>query len=353
MRELLGVSLKVPLSEERCVMSAPNFYLDYLDSQDVGGSVGSGLIDPLDGLEFEHSVFDGNTPARPQIRLGDQGFNCGRRDLPLYLDLETVPDEERMHLFDLPPLPEVPAETTSANCPEPAEILKLDLAGLKEQLARLNPDAAYLELLQAEEERTAKKPRSGLKDACKSILAAKNATANAERDRLKQMATCPEMCRIVAVGWARGDENPRSSVVNGPDVETSERQLLEAIWIMIQECAPIVGYNLLGFDLQVIRARSVLLGVEPSRTIDDSPWSKRDIADLMLNRFGRGGIGGRPMKLKQLAKLYGIPVPAGDVDGSQVQRLLAEDPEKLGEYVRSDVHISRELHRKWQGYWCD
>jgi len=58
------------------------------------------------------------------------------------------------------------------------------------------------------------------------------------------------------------------------------------------------------------------------------------------------------MKLKQLCKLYGIEVPAGDVDGSQVLDLMRSEPGKVGEYVRSDVDVTRSLHNKFKGFFC-
>lgn len=57
-------------------------------------------------------------------------------------------------------------------------------------------------------------------------------------------------------------------------------------------------------------------------------------------------------KLKDLAKWYGIEVPAGDVDGSQVLELYQSDPEMLARYVRSDVEITRQLHGLWRGTFC-
>ena len=48
----------------------------------------------------------------------------------------------------------------------------------------------------------------------------------------------------------------------------------------------------------------------------------------------------------------GVPVPAGDTDGSDVERMLAEDPAAVHRYVQSDVEVTRALHRKWSGVFC-
>jgi hypothetical protein len=262
------------------------------------------------------------------------------------MDLETVPDEDRMHLFGLPPLPDVPPETTSANCPTPATMLEVPLERLERDLLELNPDDAYLELLVIEERKKAK-PRAGVEGACKKVRGRKYDVAGAAESQRKMLSVTPEYCRIAAVGWAIGDGKAHSSVIASNGV--TEQELLWLIWDQFRQHSPIVGYNFLGFDLQVIRARSIILGVEPTKIINDSPWNNRDIEDLMNVRFGRSG---KAMKLKDLARLYGVPVPAGGVDGSDVGRLLAEDPAKVGEYVRSDVEVIRGLHRKFQGYYC-
>lgn len=269
----------------------------------------------------------------------------------LYLDLETVPDEERMELFEFPPLPELPNETTSANCPPPAELLEMNLAGLEAAIGTLNPDEAYLELLAAQEKK-AMKPRAGVADAVKRWAARKREVAGAEDDRRKAMATCPEMCRIVAIGWALGD-GAINSMVTGPrqteGPEWTEQDLLEMFWDLAHNNGPIVGFNVLGFDLRVIMARSILLDVAPTKQLSLSPFGRgqRDVVDLMVERFGRD----RPTGLKKLAKLYGISVPAGQTNGGDVGRLIAEGRHDLvGEYVRSDVQVTRDLHRKFQGY---
>jgi len=41
-----------------------------------------------------------------------------------------------------------------------------------------------------------------------------------------------------------------------------------------------------------------------------------------------------------------------DVDGSNVAELYETNPDRLGEYVRSDVAVTKALHRKWRGLFC-
>ena len=275
----------------------------------------------------------------------------------LYLDFETAPDTERMELFGLPPLPEVQPVRSSAECPDPATTLIGSLDLVERKILDLNPDDSYLELLIAAEN-TLPKPRAGVAKLCDSIKKQRIATAGAEGERRKLLSVTPEYCRIVAFGFAVGDGPTGSYLAADCDLPggvancwsgMTEKQIVEEIWEKIRTASQVIGFNVLQFDLQVLKVRSVLLGVEPSRWLNDSPFSNRDVCDLMLARFGKGG---KPMKLKQLARLYGVPVPAGDTDGSDVERMLAEDPAAVHRYVQSDVEVTRSLHRKWSGVFC-
>ena len=269
---------------------------------------------------------------------------AGRSGLPLYLDLETVPDYERMESFGLAPVEEARPVKLSGDCMPVADFLTGPLTIVEERLERDNPEDAYLDALVAFEA-TSAKPRAGVADRVKALRAKRAAAAGAEGERRKLLSVTPEYCRIAAVGWAIGNGETHSVIVY-PEMEV---EALATIWDLVSIHRPIVGFNILGFDLNVIKVRSCLLGVEPSCWLSDSPYGNRDVVDLMLARFGKGG---KAKKLKELARLYGIPVPAGDCDGSQVEALLASDSNKVGEYVRSDVEITRELHRKWAGVFC-
>jgi hypothetical protein len=148
------------------------------------------------------------------------------------------------------------------------------------------------------------------------------------------------------IGWAIGDDEPGASIPSLNDDD--ERRVLGGFWQHAKHLSPLIGFNILDFDLRVILVRSALLGVRPTRLFDTRPWGK-DIVDLMRLRFPTG----KAMGLKKLARLYGFPVPAGDVDGSQVSELMQTNPDKLAEYVKSDIEITRQLYRFYCGYFCE
>lgn len=263
----------------------------------------------------------------------------------LVFDIETVPDYSRLELFGLEPIPEPAKVTPREQCPPCAELLADSIPALKMCLAKLNPADEYLDLLaDVERDGRAGKNRAGVIDAIAAAKLAKNAYADAIEKRRKLLSVTPEYCRVAALGWAVGRDEPQVMLAVKAE---EERALLERFWELVRECRPLVGYNVAPFDLPVIYCRSILLGVPSSRIIDPTPW-KSDVLDLMATRFGRG----TAMKLKDLARLYGVAVPAGDVDGSMVETLLATEPEKVAEYCKSDVTITRELRRLWSGYFC-
>lgn len=259
----------------------------------------------------------------------------------LYFDLETAPDYERLHLFGLDPLPEPRPMTPPPQCPDPAAVLKKTLDDLEKTLLDLNPFDEWLAVL-VELEGKAAKPRAGVAKAAKAVQSARAGTLEAEDARRKLLSVTPEYCRIVALGWAIDDGEPRSLLaVNQAD----EVGLLRQFWELLRHSEQVCGFNVLGFDLPVIAVRSILLGVEPTRQINLAPFGNRQVSDLMVQRFGKG----RAMGLKPLARAYGIPVPAGDTTGADVERLLAEDPGLVCQYVESDVQITRALRDKWLG----
>ena len=159
------------------------------------------------------------------------------------------------------------------------------------------------------------------------------------------------MCRIVAMGWAIGSDPAESLVVGQPTADgkgtVTEKMIIEKFWQLAANFGPIVGYNVSGFDLPVLFVRSILLDIDSTKKIDRKDWGT-DVVDLMKRRFPFG----QAKKLKDLAALMGITIPAEGVDGSQVFELYQKDPLKLGEYVRSDIAITRSLHKKYEGFFA-
>jgi Predicted 3'-5' exonuclease related to the exonuclease domain of PolB len=256
----------------------------------------------------------------------------------LFIDIETTPDHARLHLFDLPQPPET--------LPAPADLLAEAIPSIESFLNEFAACLAldYLEQLTGHE--TAGKARAGV---FKCLKSAREALA---RQRT-ELSVTPEYCRVVALGWAEGDSDPEAEVVGLPriveaDGLVDERLLLVEFWHLVEYRKPtVIGFNILDFDLRVLLVRSALLGVQPTRLFDLKPWG-RDCIDLMKLRFPAG----KAMGLKKLARLYGLPVPVDDVDGSMIADLIETEPERVAGYVKSDIEVTRQLYRFYAGYFC-
>lgn len=268
----------------------------------------------------------------------------------MYFDLETIPDYDRMDLFGLDAIPEPAKRTGMADLDVADLIVKNKLEDIKQYVAAHNPCDDWLDHLE-NYERSQTKPRKGLFDLIGETRNQDAAINDLRAAQKKEMSVTPEMCKIAAFGWAL-DCQPQSMVVGQPrSIENgevcTERELLEQFWLLAKQARQLCGFNILGFDLPVIFVRSILLDVPHSRTFDMTPW-KHEVVDLMVKRFPKFKATG----LKKLCKMMGVEVPAGDVDGSQVEQLLKDDPVKVGEYVRSDVSICIAMHSMYHGLFC-
>jgi hypothetical protein len=253
----------------------------------------------------------------------------------LYLDIETVPDTSRAHLWGLPEAPEMLPLYTE----EPEALLAGTVGAISAFLKTYGEsiDLETLEVLGDFEAHT--RDRVGVHKAIGSAMAASGGLS-------KRLSLDPELCRIVAIGTAVGDGVPVAAI---PSAD-GEGAALSALWGEMaykpgQDPPITVGYNVLGFDIPVILARSILLGVKPSRPISLRKWGNRDAIDIMYCRFPFG----KYKPLKVLSEQYGIGAEAPGMDGSMVAYM---DKEELAKYVISDILLVRELHRRFQGYFC-
>jgi hypothetical protein len=331
-------------------MTLPNPF-DFLNGQSGGGET-TAVADPPPVAAVAPA--ETTVPATPPKTT--RTTKAARK--PLYIDLETIPDESRLHLFDLPPIPTPAVYAEENEGPAPSELIKETIEDVKAVIAKAQANGKKLPrvILEAAIAVEQKRPkvRKGVVDLFSDMIAAIDGEAahiqQAVDEQRKTCSVTPEFCRIVALGWAVGDDPACSMVVGQPSLDgksqNTEKTILEKAWSLISLHGPIVGFNVIGFDLHVIFNRSMILDVDSTKVIDRKSWGP-DVVDLMEARFGyRGAMG-----LKKLAKLLGIPVPAEGVDGSQVAELFVTNPEKLAEYVRSDICVTRALHRKYSGHY--
>lgn len=331
---------------------------DFDDFELDGAGVGSLAVEATEIETGAPTDEYGRPPLRTPAEAARAGFagNSSRRlGEPLYFDLETIPDYSRLESFGLDPVPTVPDESDVSALPKPESLIVGTESDIKAALSKIVAPSEWIDKVAAAER--AGKGRKGVLGLVEEARNVREGVIQAHKERRKLLSVTPEYCSIAAMGWAVGGGEVLSvvrgeeSLITGPaGGGASEGQMLELFWKLAKQHAPLVAFNGLHFDLNVILVRSAILGVAPSRIIDSKPWG-RDFVDPYVLRFGpKGNSGKGPGRLKDLAKVYGIDVPAEGVDGSQVEELMKTDPAKVGEYVRSDVHLLRELHRRLAGF---
>ena len=112
------------------------------------------------------------------------------------------------------------------------------------------------------------------------------------------------------------------------------------------------GHNIKGFDIPVLARRMLINQVLPLPKIlqvyDKKPWEIPFKDTMELWRFGDFK---NYTKLVLLAKLFDIPSPKMDMDGSHVGDLYwsGDNYEKIARYCEADVRATMNLVLRWSG----
>jgi len=190
-------------------------------------------------------------------------------------------------------------------------------------------------------------------------------TACRKAELIEKAALDPDYGKILSIGIGLADapvypegKFPITVLVNkdlygtGEDLSypadaCSEENLLRIFWKTFYEVnGRCIGYNVLGFDLPFLMRRSMALGVKPSITPMLAKYRTEPVTDLygILYNWAPG------KGLKQVARLYNIPNPLPDLDGSKVKDM---DPETLRAYQRNDIQITAALYERMNGIYFD
>jgi predicted PolB exonuclease-like 3'-5' exonuclease len=176
--------------------------------------------------------------------------------------------------------------------------------------------------------------------AARNIKDEAKKAANVE-ERAQAAALHPWLCRIIALGWCEeGSEVARVEVC---PTEAREAVVLREFWQRV--CNPqgqverLVTFNGLGFDLPVLMARSMLLGVKhPELNLDRyrSPH-----VDLMARLSWHDPK--KSLSLKRYAERFGINTDDA-FTGAMIPQLYADgDWLSIEKHCESDVTLTRKL----------
>ena len=172
------------------------------------------------------------------------------------------------------------------------------------------------------------------------------------QEMVDSMALDIDHAKIKAVGLAIGlDGNAMSYIVNG---EAEEKEILKFVWELIAETqGPVIGWNIRGFDLPILKRRAwhldIPVNLPGKRSLDISRYSK-EVIDLMQLFYNEGyGPGPRARSLKVVFDMYFGDNPLPDLDGSKV---LGMEEHTLRAYVENDVNMTQTIAFYTKGwYW--
>lgn len=120
-----------------------------------------------------------------------------------------------------------------------------------------------------------------------------------------------------------------------------ERQVIREFWMAIRPTDVLVGHNLLGFDLPFIRQRGWILGIRPSRAIDERRFYTRDVVDTLELWTNWGHKKGATLDALGMALGCG----GKTADGSSVVQWWAErNFEAIKLYCREDVRLAYRVY---------
>lgn len=284
----------------------------------------------------------GETKPAPSILSFPPGCEPREGD-PVYLDIETVPDDEstRAKFFPVQPLP---AEVAAEKMMDVDKFIGLAIAKQEEYLDPITPPQAWVSrCIAAELTRDDKKTRDGTM----KLLHGKRA---AEEQYVKSLSVNPMTLKIVSIGIGVGGCPVRVLTL---DACESESSMLSEAWKILcdRRFTPIVGFGVRRFDLPAMLIRSSILGVDVPRLLDLRKYGSSDVIDFENVLFD--GQVPRGHGMKACAGLLGIDVPESHGDGSQVYKFYKDGNwAAIATYNRGDVEILRAIHEKVSGKLC-
>lgn len=167
--------------------------------------------------------------------------------------------------------------------------------------------------------------------------------AKAEASQREKAALYPWTCKVIAAGWC--EEGNTAVEVATADGVLSEQTLLKRVWEAYHRCGQrLVGFNHRAFDLPVLMARSILLGV-PYPTMDIDKY-RSPHPDVMLALTFKGAIPAR--SLRWYADRFGLNTDDA-FSGREIATLYEDGNwEAIRKHVESDITLTRQLAERLQ-----
>jgi len=186
------------------------------------------------------------------------------------------------------------------------------------------------------------KPPGTIKKAESLLKWEQESKADAVSESMDKCSFDGALNHIICIGLAIDDEEPIAIVANTPDHEAG---LLTEFYRLIGSLPIVtrfVGHNISGFDLKVIKQRSIVLGVKPCNHIpfDAKPWDRNPF-DTMYMWDSKNNA-----KLDKIARAMGFEGKGG-IDGSDVYPMWKDGKFKeIADYCKADVSLTRDVYKK-------
>lgn len=180
--------------------------------------------------------------------------------------------------------------------------------------------------------------------------------------RRYKMGTSPEYCSVVGLNWLISEEDIPHSIWVGEEIDgvaVTEKMLLQKyINLFKTKVDPLVGYNILAFDLPVLKWRFAIHGLKFPRDYTNlKPWLE-EVIDEMAKLYPSGTTRKSMKELRATLIADGaISIPEKyteilTMNGGEVHELYEKkDFATLKLYGELDVISEAAIYRLFKGLW--
>ena len=187
----------------------------------------------------------------------------------------------------------------------------------------------------------ATKPSSALKKQDSINKWYEEKYAQAVEDNMAKCSFDGAMNHIICISCAVNNRDPISFYIT--DVADEAANLKEFYeYVSAVSMPTYIGHNIIGFDLRVLKQRSMVLCVRPppSMPFNAKPWDESPY-DTMSQWDQKNMV-----SLDKIAKAFGIEGKS-DIDGSMIWGMFKESKFKeIAEYCEDDVRMAREVYKR-------
>jgi predicted PolB exonuclease-like 3'-5' exonuclease len=142
--------------------------------------------------------------------------------------------------------------------------------------------------------------------------------------------------RLLCIGYAI--DNQPVEILTG-----SERDQLKAFWELARVHKPLIGHNIMDFDIPFLKQRSIVTGIK-SEFLSLARYKNFPLFDTKYEWDGWGKPSGWA-SLDTIAHALDLPSSKGAIDGSKVAEFYEKGKiEEIYNYCKADVELTRKIY---------